>query len=168
MEPGQPQRVDDAYKRCGAFTRLLWFQPLSGWRAVHVTARRTNDDVARQMQRLADEAFPESEVIRVALDTLNPHTPASWYQAFPPEEARRLTRTLAVHSTPKHGSWLNRAEMECSILSRQRLDQRLSESERVHQTREAWVKARNAARSTVEWRFTTANARLTFRRFYHQ
>jgi len=122
MEPGQPQRVDYEYKRHGACNLFLFFQPLRGWRAVHVTERRTNEDVARQMQRLVDEAFPEAEVIRVVLDNLNTHTPASLYQAFPPEEARRLTRKLEFHYTPKHGSWLNMAEIEFSILSRQCLD----------------------------------------------
>jgi hypothetical protein len=166
MEPGRPQRVDDAYERQGCCNLLLIVHPLTGWRDVHVTERRTSDDVAQQMKWLVDEAFPEAEVIRVVLDNLNTHTPAAWYQAFPPEEARRLTRKVEFHSTPKHASWLNMAEIEFSILARQCLDRRLPDRERVRQEIKALVKARNAARATVEWRFTTAHARLKFHRFY--
>jgi hypothetical protein len=166
MEPGRPQRVDDAYERQGCCNLLLIVHPLTGWREVHVTERRTSDDVAQQMKWLVDEAFPEAEVIRVVLDNLNTHTPAAWYQAFPPEEARRLTRKVEFHSTPKHASWLNMAEIEFSILARQCLDRRLPDRERVRQEIKALVKARNAARATVEWRFTTAHARLKFHRFY--
>jgi hypothetical protein len=166
MEPGRPQRVDDAYERQGCCNLFLIFQPLTGWRDVHVTERRTSDDVAQQMQWLVDEAFPEAEVIRVVLDNLNTHTPAVLYQTFPPEEARRLTRKVEFHYTPKHASWLNMAEIEFSILARQCLDRRLPDRERVRQEIKALVKARNAARATVEWRFTTAHARLKFHRFY--
>jgi len=166
MEPGQPQRVDDAYQRHGACNLLLFFQPRRGWRAVHATERRTNDDVARQMQWLVDAAFPAAEGSRVVLDNRNTHTPAAWYQAFPPEEARRLTRKVEFHYTPKHASWLNMAEIEFSILARQCLGRRLPDRERVRQEIKALVKARNAARATVEWRFTTAHARLKFHRFY--
>jgi len=166
MEPGRPQRVDYEYVRHGACNVFLFFQPRTGWRDVHVTERRTSDDVAQQMKWLVDEAFPEAEVIRVVLDNLNTHTPAAWYQAFPPEEARRLTRKVEFHSTPKHASWLNMAEIEFSILARQCLDRRLPDRERVRQEIKALVKARNAARATVEWRFTTAHARLKFHRFY--
>ena len=125
MEPGRPQRVDDAYERQGCCNLLLIVHPLTGWRDVHVTERRTKEDFARQMKWLVDEVFPEAEGIRVVLDNLNTHTPAVLYQTVPPEEARRLTRKLAFHSTPKHGSWLNMAESECSKLSRQCLNQRL-------------------------------------------
>jgi hypothetical protein len=168
MEPGRPQRVDDAYERQGCCNLLLIVHPLTGWRDVHVTAWRTKEDVARQMNRLVDAVCPEAEEIRVVLDKLNTHTPAVLYQTFPPEEARRLTRTLAFHSTPKHGSWLNMTEIECSILARQCLDRRLPDIESVRRAVDAWAQARSEVRATVQWRFTTANARLTFRRFYHQ
>ena len=166
MEPGRPQRVDDAYERQGCCNLLLIVQPLTGWRDVHVTERRTKEDFARQMKWLVDAVFPEAEGIRVVLDNLNTHTPAVLYQTFPPAEARRLTRTLAFHAPPKHGSWLNMTEIEFSILARQCLDRRLPDRERVRQEIKALVKARNAACATVEWRFTTAHARLKFHRFY--
>jgi hypothetical protein len=168
MEPGRPQRVDYEYERQGCCNLFLIFQPLTGWREVHVTERRTKEDFARQMKWLVDEVFPEAEGIRVVLDNLNTHTPAVLYQTFPPEEARRLTRKLAFHSTPKHGSWLNMTEIEFSILARQCLDRRLPDIESVRREVDAWAKARSEVRATVQWRFTTANARLTFRRFYHQ
>ena len=168
MEPGQPQRVDYEYERQGCCNLFLIFQPLTGWREVHVTERRTGEDFARQMKWLVDEVFPEAEVIRVVLDNLNTHTPAVLYQTFPPEEARRLTRKLAFHYTPKHGSWLNMTEIEFSILARQCLDRRLPDRESVRREVDAWAKARSEVQATVQWRFTTANARLKFRRFYHQ
>lgn len=168
MEAGRPQRVDYEYERHGACNLFLVFQPLRGWRQVQVTERRTSEDFAWQMKRLVDELFPEAERIRVVLDNLNTHTPAALYQTFPPEEARRLTRKLEFHYTPKHGSWLNMVEIEFSILARQCLNRRLSERERVQQEVEAWAKTRNAAQATVEWRFTTTDARLKFHRLYHQ
>jgi hypothetical protein len=166
MEARQPQRVDYEYKRRGCCNLFLIFQPLRGWREVHGTERRTGEDLAQQIKWLVDEVFPEAEVIRVVLDNLNTHTPAVLYQTFPPEEARRLTRKLEFHYTPKHGSWLNMTEIEFSILARQCLDRRLPDIESVRREVEAWAKARNEARATVEWRFTTANARLKFHRFY--
>ncbi|MBO9363858.1 MAG: transposase [Roseiflexus sp.] len=165
MEPDQRQRVDDAYQRHGVCALFSFFRPLSGRRAVHVTEQRTNEDVARQMQRLVDEAFPEAEVIRVVLDSLNVYTPALAYQAFSPEEARQLTRRWRFHFTSKRGSWLNMVERECSIPSRQRLGRRLMERASARQRREAWMQARNTARSTVEWRVTAANAWRKFHRF---
>ena len=128
MEPGRPQRVDDAYERQGCCNLFLIFQPLTGWRDVHVTERRTKGDVARHMTWLVDDVVPEAAGIRVALDNRNTHTPAVLYQTVPPAEARRLTRTLAVHAPPKHGSWLNMTAIACSILARQCLDRRLPDS----------------------------------------
>jgi hypothetical protein len=120
------------------------------------------------MNRLVDAVFSEAEEMRVVLDNLTTHTPAVLYQPFPPAEARRLTRTLAFHAPPKHGSWLNMTEIACSILARQCLDRRLPDRESVRRAVDAWAQARREVRATVQWRFTTANARLTFRRFYHQ
>lgn len=168
MEPGQPQRVDYEYERQGRCNLFLMFQPLRGWRQVTVTKRRTHEDFAWQMKALVDELFPEAEIIRVVLDNLNTHTPAALYQTFPPEEARRLTRKLDFHYTPKHGSWLNMVEIEFSILARQCLNRRLPDLDSVRREVEAWAEARNGARATVEWRFTTADARVKLHRLYPQ
>lgn len=168
MQPGQPRRVDYEYERHGNCNLFLVFQPLTGWRQVTVTERRTHKDFAQQMKILVDELFPEAEVIRVVLDNLNTHTPAALYQAFPPEEARRLMRKLDFHYTPKHGSWLNMAEIEFSILARQCLHRRLPDLDSVRREVEAWVEVRNTAHATVEWRFTTADARLKLHRLYPQ
>lgn len=166
MEPGQPQRVDYEYERQGRCNLFLMFQPLRGWRQVTVTKRRTHEDFAWQMKALVDELFPEAEIIRVVLDNLNTHTPAALYQTFPPEEARRLTRKLDFHYTPKHGSWLNMVEIEFSMLARQCLNRRLPDLDSVRREVEAWAEARNGARATVEWRFTTADARVKLHRLY--
>ena len=168
LKPGQPQRVDYEYERHGRCNLFLVFQPLTGWRQVTVTERRTHEDFAWQMKALVDELFPEAEVIRVVLDNLNIHTPAALYQTFPPEEARRLTRKLDFHYTPKHGSWLNMVEIEFSILARQCLNRRLPDPDSVRREVEAWAEARNAVRATVEWRFTTADARIKLHRLYPQ
>ena len=168
MEPGRPQRVDDAYEQQGCCDLLLIVHPLTGWRDVHVTERRTKGDVARHMTWLVDDVVPEAAGIRVALDNRNTHPPAVLYQTVPPAEARRLTRTLAVHAPPKHGSWLNMTAIACSILARQCLDRRLPDSASVRREGDAWAKARREVRATVQWRFTTAHARFTFRRVYHQ
>ncbi len=119
MAPGRPLRVDYEYERCGTGNLWMFFQPLKGWRKVTVTEHRTGEEFAYQMKFLVDELFPEAEVIRLVLDNWNIHTPAALYQVFAPEEARRLTRKLEFHYTPKHGSWLNMVEIEFSILSRQ-------------------------------------------------
>ncbi len=166
MEPGRPRREDYEYERRGSCNLFLVFQPLTGWRHVEVTDRRTSEDFARQMKWLVDEAFPEAEVIRVVLDHLNTHTPAALYQTFPPEEARRLTRKLEFHYTPKHGSWLNMAEIEYSVLTRQCLNRRLPDKESVRREVKAWEEGRNATQATVEWRFTTADARRKLHRLY--
>ena len=168
MKPDCPQRVDYEYRRRGTCNLFLVFQPLTGQRWVKVTERRTSEDFARQMKWLVDELFPEAEVIRVVLDNLNTHTPAALYQTFPAEEARRLTRKLEFHYTPKHGSWLNMAEIEFSALTRQCLNRRLPDMERVRREVAAWEQDRNAVRATVEWRFTTTDARLKLHRLYPQ
>lgn len=118
------------------------------------------------MKWLVDEVFPEAEVIRVVLDNLNTHTPAAFYQSFSPEEARRLTRKLEFHYTPKHGSWLNMVEIEFSVLTRQCLNRRLQDIASVRREVKAWEEDRNEAQATVEWRFTTADARLKLHRLY--
>ncbi len=157
--PGHPARQDYEYERRGTCNLFMSFQPRQGWRQVDVTAQRTNQDFAYQMQALVDVHFPDVEVIRVVLDNLNTHTPAALYQTFAPEEARRLTQKLEFHYTPKHGSWLNMVEIEWSVFVRQSLDQRLPDRATVQQVARTWVEQRNHYRTTVDWRFTVQDAR---------
>lgn len=165
-EPGQPLRYDYEYGRAGTCNVFIFFSPDTGWREVKITERRTALDFAHCMRELVDLHFPEAEKIRVVLDNLNTHTPASLYEAFVPEEARRIARKLEFHYTPKHGSWLNMAEIELSVLTRQCLDRRLPTQAHVASEVAAWVKDRNARRATVQWRFTSAEARTKLQRLY--
>jgi hypothetical protein len=164
--PGQPARYDYEYKRNGTANLFVLVQPEAGWRHVEVTARRTKHDFAEQMRALVDERFPAAEVVRVVLDNLNTHTPAALYEAFPAEEARRLTSKLEFHYTPTHGSWLNMAEIENSALARQCLARRLPDPDTLRREVAAWQAGRNAARATIDWRFTTAHARTKLARLY--
>ncbi len=166
VEPGQPARYDSEYKRNGTRNLFLAFAPLSGWRDVTVTERRTKQDWAQYMKALVDVHFPEADLITVVLDNLNTHTLASLYETFEPAEARRIARKLDLHYTPKHGSWLNMAEIEFSALSRQCLNRRLADAEALKREVAAWVAARNAYGTTVEWRFTTEDARIKLKRLY--
>ena len=168
MKPGRPRREDNEYERKRSCNLFLLFQPLAGWRQATVTERRTREEFAYQMKALVDEFFPEAEVIRVVLDNLSTHTPAALYQTFSPEEARRIVRKLEFHYTPRHGSWLNMVEIEFSILVRQCLNRRLPDIESMRREVEAWEKERNSAKATVEWRFTTTDARAKLRRLYPQ
>ncbi len=164
--PGVVRREDYEYQREGTCNLFLFFAPHEKWRHGEVTERRTAVDFAHQMKWLADVRYPEAEVIRVVLDNLNIHTPASLYQAFSPEEARRLARKLEFHPTPKHASWLNMDELELAVLSRQCLSRRLGSREEVAREVAAWEEQRNAAGASVTWRFTTALARTKLRRLY--
>jgi hypothetical protein len=164
--PGKKKRVDYEYEREGTCNLFLFLEPSLGWRHVEVTKRRTQHDFAAVMKDLVDVHFPDAHKIRVVLDHLNIHTPASLYEAFEPEEARRITRRLEFHYTPKQGSWLNMAEIELSVLARQCLAQRLPSMERVQAVIEPWQKARNAHQVRVQWRFTTAEARQKLHRLY--
>ncbi len=166
VAPGQPKRVDYEYEREGSCNLFVTVQPQEGWRQVVVTERRTALDFAHQMKALVDEYLPEAEVIRVVMDNLNTHTPASLYQAFPAEEARRITRKLEFHYTPKHGSWLNMAEIEISVLSRQCLRRRMPDREMLRREIAAWQTERNEQRATTNWRFTTTDARTRLDRLY--
>jgi transposase len=166
MVPGQPTRYDYEYRREGTCNLFMLFQPLKGWRHVKVTDRRTAKDFAHCMQELVDVHFPKAAVISVVLDNLNTHTPAALYEAFPPAEARRLLRKLDFRYTPKHGSWLNMAEIEFAVVSKQGLNQRLPTQERVRRTTETWETQRNALQATVKWRFTIAKARHKLKRLY--
>jgi hypothetical protein len=166
MEPGKPERVDYEYERNGTANLFLVTQPLGAWRHVDVTDRRTKHDFAKQMQDLVDRHFPDASRIRVVLDNLNTHTPASLYEAFTPEEARRLLRKLEFHFTPVHGSWLNMAEPEFSMLSRQCLDRRIGDRDTLVTEVAAWETARNEQRATINWQFTVVDARRKLHRLY--
>jgi hypothetical protein len=164
--PGRPERVDYEYRRRGTCNLFLFFEPLAGWRHVEVTERRTAADFAHQMRALVDVHHPAAGVIAVGLDDRSTHRPAALYPAFPPEEARRILRRLEFHYTPKHGSWLNMAELEFPVLDRQCLDRRLADPEILRREIAAWERARNAARGTVQWRFTVTAARTKLHRLY--
>jgi len=166
LAPGQPQREDYEYERQGGANLFLFSEPLTGWREVQVTERRTRADWAEAMRRLSDQHYPLAERITVVLDNLNTHGPASFYEAFTPEEAERLTERFDFHYTPKHGSWLNMAEIECSVLSRQCLDRRIADAETLRNETRAWQQKRNAATKTIDWQFTTAKARIKLKRLY--
>ena len=157
--PGRPGRYDYEYERRGTANLFLCFEPKRGWRHVDVTERRTKGDFARQMRALVDRHYPEATVIRVVLDNLNTHTGGALYEVFEPAEARRILRKLEFHSTPKHGSWLNQAEIELSALSGQCLDRRIPDDATLRAEVAAWERERNRAGARVEWRFTTALAR---------
>ena len=164
--PGRPARVDYEYRRKGTANLFLCFEPLAGWRHVDVTDHRTNQDFAQQMRALVDVHYPEAPVIAVVLDNLSTHSPAALYQTFPPAEARRLVERLEFHYTPKHGSWLNMAELEFAILSRQCLHRRLPDQRTLREQIAAWQTDRNNRRATAHWRFTTAQARTKLHRLY--
>lgn len=166
MEPGQPVRYDYEYKREGTCNLFMFFQPLAHWRDVKVTERRTAKDWAECMKELVDIHFPDAVLISVVQDNLNTHTPASLYETFEPAEARRIISKLDFRYTPKHGSWLNMAECEFALLHSQCLDQRIADRATVQRKASAWAKRRNAAKATVNWRFTTTNAREKLKRLY--
>lgn len=165
--PGTPKRQDYEYERKGHCSLFIGFEPLTGQRVVSVRERRTAQDFAQEMQQLVAR-HPDAEVIRVVLDNLNTHSPAALYQTFPPEEARRLTQKLEFHHTPKHGSWLNQAEIEWSVLTRQALQGRLAYIEIIEARVKPWQDERNQRRATVDWCFSTAHARTKLARLYPQ
>jgi hypothetical protein len=164
--PGQPARVDYEYERKGTANLFMVFEPLTGYRQVKGTERRTAVDFASVIQALVDVQYPQAEKIVLVLDNLNTHTPASLYEAFAPAEARRLMERLEIHHTPKHGSWLNMAEIELSVLARQCVDRRIPDPTILAQEVAAWERQRNAAQCRVDWRFTTHDARIKLKRLY--
>jgi hypothetical protein len=164
--PGQPQRYDYEYERNGTRNLFLFVEPQAGWRHVHVTEHRTAQDVAYAMQWLGDEAYPEADVIRIILDNLNTHKLASLYEAFTPAEARRIARKLEWHYTPKHGSWLNMAEIELSVLQQQCLGRRLPNADTLTREIAAWEHQRNVEKATIDWRFSVTDARQKLERLY--
>lgn len=166
MKPGQPQRYDYEYERLGTANIFLFSEPLAGWRHVEVTDQRTMIDYAHCMKYLVDERYPEVEIVRVVQDNLNTHTPASLYKAFPPEEAHRILQRLEFHYTPKHGSWLNIAEIELSVLGSQCLNRRIDNKEFLIEETTAWNNDRNENAKVVDWQFTTEDARIKLKRLY--
>jgi transposase len=166
QKPGRPQRYDYEYERKGMVNIFTFFEPQRGWRHLDVTDRRTAVDFAEEMRRLVDEHYPEAEKVRVVLDNLNTHTGAAFYQAFAPEEARRILRRLEFHYTPKHASWLNMVEIELSVLSRQCLEGRIPDAKTLAREMGAWEQKRNEEGATVQWRFTASDAREKLARLY--
>jgi transposase len=164
--PGQAARYDYEYERNGTRNLFLFVEPQAGWRQINVTERRTKLDFAHQLKWLVDERYPEAAVIRVVLDNLNTHKLASLYEAFEPAEARRIARKLEFHYTPKHGSWLNMAEIELSVLSRHCLDRRIPDEATLRREVSAYQERRNAAKARIDWRFSLDDARTKLHRLY--
>ena len=166
VTPGRPVRHDPEYERKGVVNCFLVSEPLRGWRQVRLSERRTRIDWAHCVKELADVSDPDAERLVLVMDQLNTHSPASLYEAFSPAEAKRLADRLEIHYSPKHGSWLNMAEIELSVLARQCLNRRLDDRAMMEREVAAWVAARNAATTTIDWQFTTADARIKLKRLY--
>ena len=164
--PGQPERFDYEYERHGTANLFMLFAPLEGWRHVEVTDRHTAVDYAHILKAMSDTYFPNAVKIVLVQDNLNTHRPASLYEAFPPQEARRLVERFEWHYTPKHGSWLDMAESELSVLSRQCLDRRIADKQTLTDEVAAWEASRNKRNAKADWHFTTADARVKLKRLY--
>lgn len=163
---GQAVRVDYEYAREGSCNLFVFCEPLTGWRHVKVTERRTALDFAYCLKDAVDVHWPKAEVIRLVTDNLNTHTPAVLYEAFPAAEARRIARKLEWHYTPKHGSWLNMVEMELSVLARQCLDRRIPDRATLEREVAAWEQRRNAVATKIKWQFSLTAAREKLKRLY--
>jgi hypothetical protein len=166
LQPGQALRVDYEYARQGVASLFLWCEPLAGQRGVRVSQHHTGYDLAGVLQELADVHYPETEVIVLVCDNLNTHTPACLYERFSPEEAHRLKQRFEWHYTPEHGSWLNIAECELSVLAQQCLHRRIPDRDTLGREVAAWERERNTAQERVNWQFTTADARVKLHRLY--
>jgi DDE superfamily endonuclease len=165
-QPGVPERIDYEYERNGTANLFMVCEPMAGWRRVEVTQQRTAVDYAHLLKTLVDVDYPEADKIIVVQDNLNTHSPASLYKAFEPAQAQRLLRRLEFCHTPKHGSWLNMAEIELSVLSRQCLDRRIADFTTLKTEVEAWQERRNQEQTWIDWQFTTADARVKLHRLY--
>jgi transposase len=165
-QPGKPARQDYEYVRNGTANLFLWFEPLAGRRQGKVTERRTKQDWAQMVRELVDVHYPEAETIVLAMDNLNTHTLGALYETFEPAEARRIAAKLEIHYTPKHGSWLNMAEIELSILGRQCLNRRIPDRETLQREVAAWEAERNERAAKMEWRFTATDARIKLKHLY--
>jgi len=164
--PGKLERIDYEYERKGTANLFMVFEPLAGQRQVTVTDRRTAIDFAHVIQDVVDVCYPQADTIVLVMDNLNTHKPAALYEAFEPAEARRLLERLEIHHTPKHGSWLNMAETELSVLVTQCLDRRLPDKEPLTREVAAWERQRNTAECRIDWQFTTQDARIKLKRLY--
>ena len=165
-QPGRPVRIDYEYVRHGVRNLFLWVEPLTGRRHVQVTERRTRQEWARFIRELVDGHYPDAERVVLVLDNLNIHVPGALYEAFPPAEARHVLERLELHDTPVHGSWLTMAEIELSVLARQCLDRRIPDADMLATEIAAWEARRNARQTPIDWRFTTADARIKLTHLY--
>ena len=166
--PGHPVLMDDEYVRNGVAAIFLDVEPLGGRRGVTITERRTGIDWAYYIKEMLDQRYPHAEKVVLVMDNLNTHKIASFYQAFTPEEARRLANRLEIHYTPKHGSWLNMAEIELSVLKRQCLAGRIDNRDKMRNEALAWNHDRNNRKTKIDWQFKTADARIKLKRLYPQ
>lgn len=167
-QPGQPARYDYEYERIGTANNFMIVEPLAGWRKVSVRPTKTALDLAEEIKTLLDVDYPDAQKVVLVWDNLNTHTPASLYKAFPPEEARRLLNRLEIHYTPKHGSWLDIAEIELSVFTKQCLGRRIDAIDTLRSEATAWAERRNASQTGVDWQFTAENARIKLKRLYPQ
>jgi hypothetical protein len=165
-KPGQPARIDDEYVRKGVVQIFMEVEPLAGKRHVAITERRTRKDWAQQIKQMLDDRYPEAIKVRLVMDNLNTHNVASLYETFEPCEARRLAERLEIHYTPKHGSWLNMAEIELSVLKGQCLDRRIAEMAIMQEEVATWEDDRNTGLRPIDWQFTTSDARIKLKRLY--
>lgn len=166
MKPGQPVKYDYQYKREGVCNLFMFFEPLRGWRRILVQKHRTKKDWVMCVTTILEECWDEIEIMRLVVDNLNTHNPAAFYEFFKPKKARQLLSRLEFHYTPKHASWLNMAEIDLSVLTRQCLKQRIPSQEAMEKEVDAWVTRRNQACRTVDWQFTTEDARIKLKRLY--
>ena len=166
--PGKAERVDYEYERNGTAVNFMFTEPLGRWRKVNVRERKTSVDWAQEIKALLDEEYPQAEKVILVCDNLNTHKVASLYETFDPKQARQLAERLEIHYTPKHGSWLNVAEIELSVFTGQCLDRRIPDRATLQQEARAWYRKRNAGQKAVDWQFTTENARVKLKRLYPQ
>lgn len=166
VKPGEPKKVDYEYRRNGVVDLFMIFEPLAGQRHVMITDSRKRTDFANCIEMIEDEYYPNCEKIVLVMDNLNTHSIASLYTAFPPEKARRLAEKLEIHYTPKHASWLDMAEIEIGIMSRQCLSDYLANKDKIEAEVLAWCTKRNSNNSKVDWQFTTSDARIKLKRLY--
>lgn len=164
--PGKPQRIDYEYERRGTADVFIFTEPLGNWRCVEVTETRTRIDWAIQVRNLVDLYYPQAEKIRLVMDNLNTHSFGSLYEAFPPEEARRIAEKIEIHYTPKHGSWLNVAEIELRVLTVQCLSRRIADATILRREVQAWEAERNSSGAHVDWQFTADDARIHLKQLY--
>ena len=166
VKPGQPSKVDHEYKRNGVRDLFMATEPLANWRTVKITKQRKQPDWACFVRELVNGRYKDATKVVLVMDNLNTHTAAALYATFPPDEARRIWERLEVHYTPKHGSWLDMAEIELSVLTRQCLNHRIARASVLEREVAAWVKDRNDKQATISWQFTTDEARIKLRRLY--